>query len=108
VLARVVTIQVKPQKMDECISIFREVNAPSIAERPGFDHGHWWVDRTSGQATSVTFWENEEEEEASRANIPRLVSGMSDVLASDEVYQETFEVVHEQHPVKRSEEASRK
>ena len=108
VLARVVTIQVKPEKMNECISIFREVNAPSIAERPGFDHGHWWVDRTSGQATSVTFWENEEDEEASRANIPRLVSGMSDVLASDEVYQETFEVVHEQHPVEHSEEASRK
>ncbi len=30
-LARVVTIHVRPQKMDECISIFREVNAPSIA-----------------------------------------------------------------------------
>jgi quinol monooxygenase YgiN len=108
VLARVVTIQVRPEKMDECISIFREVNAPSIAERPGFDHGHWWVDRTSGQATSVTFWENGEDEEASRANIPRLVSGMSHVLASEEVYQETFEVVHEQHPVEHSEEASRK
>ncbi len=105
-LARVVTIQVKPEKMDECISIFREVNAPSIPERSGFDHGHWWVDRTSGEATSVTFWENEEDEEASRANVPRLVAGMSHVLATDEVYQETFEVVHEQHPVERSEEAS--
>jgi hypothetical protein len=105
VLARVVTIQVRPQKMDECNSIFREVNAPSIAERAGFDHSHWWVKCTSGQATSVTFWENEENEEASRANIGRLVAGMSQVLASDEVYQETFEVVHEQHPVHRSGEA---
>jgi heme-degrading monooxygenase HmoA len=104
-LARVVTIQVKPEKMDECISIFREVNAPSIAERPGFDHGHWWVERKGGKATSVTFWENAEDEEASRANIPRLVEGMSHVLASEEVYQETFEVVHEQHPIERSEEA---
>ena len=69
-LARVVTIQVKPEKMDECISIFRELNAPSIAERPGFDHGHWWVDRKGGKATSVTFWENAEDEEASRVNIP--------------------------------------
>ena len=104
-LARVVTIQVRPEEMDECISIFREVNAPSIAQRPGFDHGHWWVDRASGQATSVTFWENEEDEEASRANISRLVEGMSHVLASDEVYQEAFEVVHEQHPIVHSEEA---
>jgi hypothetical protein len=104
----VVTTQIKPEKMDECISIFREVNAPSIPERPGFDHGHRWVDRASGQATSVTFWENEEDEEASRANIPRLVTGMSHVLASNEIYQETFEVVHEQHCVERSEEASPK
>jgi hypothetical protein len=105
-LARVVTIQVKPEKMDECISIFKEVNAPSIAARAGFDHGHWWVDRRSGKATSVTFWKNEKDEESSRANIPRLVEGMSDVLGSDEVYQEIFEVVHEQHPIERSEEAS--
>jgi hypothetical protein len=27
-LARVVTIQVKPEQMDECIRIFKEVNAP--------------------------------------------------------------------------------
>jgi heme-degrading monooxygenase HmoA len=105
-LARVVTIQVQPEKMDECIRIFKEVNAPSIAEQPGFNHGHWWVDRTSGEATSVTFWENEDDEEASRANIPRLVEGMSHVLASEEVYQETFELVHNQHPTELSEEAS--
>ena len=100
--ARVVTIQVLPEKMDECIRIFKEVNAPSIAARPGFDHGHWWVDRASGKATSVTFWENEADEKASRANIPRLIEGMSQVLASEEVYQEVFEVVHEQHPTECS------
>ena len=101
-LARVVTIQVLPEKMDECIRIFKEVNAPSIAARPGFDHGHWWVDRASGKATSVTFWENEADEKASRANIPRLIEGMSQVLASEEVYQEVFEVVHEQRPTECS------
>jgi hypothetical protein len=41
VLARVLTIRVGPEKMEECISIFREVNAPSVAARPRFDHGHW-------------------------------------------------------------------
>ena len=44
-----VTVQVKPEKMDECVSIFKEVNAPSIAARPGLDHGHWWVDRHEWQ-----------------------------------------------------------
>ena len=97
-LARVVTIQVRPEKMDECIAIFKEINAPSIAAQPGFNHGHWFVNRASGEATSVTFWENEADEKASRANIPRLVQGMSHVLASQDVYQETFEAVHEAYP----------
>ena len=86
-LARVVTIQVKPEKMNECIRIFKEVNAPSIAARPGFDHGHWWVDRTSGKATSVTFWENEADEETRQANLSRPIEDMSlsHVLALEEV-----------------------
>ena len=50
----------------------------------------------------MTFWENEADEKASRANIPRLTEGMSQVLASEEVYQEVFEVVHEQHPTECS------
>jgi heme-degrading monooxygenase HmoA len=101
-LARVVTIQVRPEKMDECITIFKEINAPSIAAQPGFNHGHWFVNRASGEATSATFWENEADEEKSRANISRLIEGMSQVLASEEVYQEIFEVVHEQPPIERS------
>ena len=40
-LARVVTIRVKPERMEEeCVSTFREMNAPSIVARPGFDRGH--------------------------------------------------------------------
>jgi hypothetical protein len=94
--ARLVEIQVAPDKMDECVAIFRDRNAPSIAAQPGFDHGHWFVDRASGKAISVTFWTNEADERASRANIPRLIEGMAHVLATHDVRQETFETVHEQ------------
>jgi hypothetical protein len=94
--ARLVEIQVAPGKMDECIASFRDRNAPSIAAQPGFDHGHWFVDRTTGKAISVTFWTNESDERASRANIPLLIEGMAQVLATREVRQETFEAVHEQ------------
>jgi heme-degrading monooxygenase HmoA len=97
-LARVVTIRVRPEQMDECVRIFRERNAPAIAAQPGFAHGHWWVDRATGRATSVTFWTNEADERASRANIAGLVARMANVLASDEVDQEICEVVHDQYP----------
>ncbi len=102
--ARVVTIQVRPEKMEKCIGSFRERNAPSIAAQPGFHHGHWFVDRTSGTATSVTFWTDAAGEQASRANTPGLVERMADVLASEEVYQATFEAVHDQYPPGQSAE----
>lgn len=92
--------------MEECIAIFKEINSPTIAVRPGFHHGHWWVNRTSGEATSVTFWLSEADEQASRANIPRLIEGISHVLASDEVYQEAFQTVHHQYPIEKSEAVS--
>jgi hypothetical protein len=69
-LARLVTVRIEPRKMEECISIFRNVNGRSRGARPGFDHGHWWADRASREATSVMFWQNETDE---RASIPRLV-----------------------------------
>ena len=102
-LARVVTIHVRPEKMDECIRIFRERNAPSIGAQPGFHHGHWWVDRVKGAATSVTFWENAAAELASRTNVPGLIERLSEVLASQEVYRETFENVHDQYAPGRRE-----
>ncbi len=102
-LARAVTIRVRPEKVDECVRIFRERNAPSIAAQPGFHHGHWWVDRATGRATSVSFWENEADERASRANSAGLVERMADVLASDEVDQEICELVHDQYPPGRTE-----
>jgi hypothetical protein len=54
----------------------------------------------------MTFWENKADEKASLANVPHLVEGMSHVLASGEIYQDTFELVQDQHRIERSDEAS--
>jgi antibiotic biosynthesis monooxygenase len=97
--ARVVTIRVRLDQVDECIRIFKEVNAPSIARHRGFDHGHWWADRETGRATSVTFWDTAEHERGSRVNIERLIEGMAHVLATHEVEQEIFERVHDEYSV---------
>jgi hypothetical protein len=40
-LDRVVTIQVKQEKLEECLAILKKVNVSSVAVRQGFDHGHW-------------------------------------------------------------------
>jgi len=99
VYARVVKIEARPDRIEECIRIFREVNGPSIARQPGFDHGHWWADRDTGEAVSVTFWDTAEHERASRADVPALITGMAHVLATHEVSQHSYERVHDQHPI---------
>jgi heme-degrading monooxygenase HmoA len=96
-LARVVEIQVEPGKIDECISILRDRNAPAVAAQPGFNHGHWLVDRQTGRCMSVTFWETPEDEIESRASVPGLLEKMGNVLATKDVRQEAFDVVHDQH-----------
>lgn len=97
-IARVITIKVRPERMDDCITTFRDVTGPSIARQEGFNHGHWWVDRTSGEAWSVTFWDTTEHEQASRANVSGLIKDLSDVLATHEVTQNIYEHVHDQFP----------
>jgi hypothetical protein len=97
--ARVVSVDVRPERMDDCIRIFQEVNGPSIARQPGFEHGHWWVDRDSGEAVSVTFWDTAEHERSSRTNIPALIAGMAEVLCSHEVSQRSYERVHDQYSI---------
>ena len=60
-LARVVTIQVRPEKMDECISIFRERNAPSIASQEvGFarlrtNYAHGQLKKREKQAVLASY-----------------------------------------------------
>jgi len=52
-LARVVTIRVKPEKMEECISIFGEVNAPSVAAgRASTAGAGGWTAPAGGQPPS--------------------------------------------------------
>jgi heme-degrading monooxygenase HmoA len=93
--ARLVSVEVRPDRVDECIAVFREKNARALAEQAGFRHVYYFMNRRTGKVTSVTFWNTEADEKASRANIPRLIDNMGDLLAADEVHQETLEVVHE-------------
>jgi heme-degrading monooxygenase HmoA len=57
--ARVTRATVPPDKLDEGIATFRTTVLPSMATRPGYLGGLLLVDRQSGAARSVTYWEDE-------------------------------------------------
>ena len=93
--ARLVSVQVESNRVDECIAVFREQNAVALAAQPGFHKVYYFMNRPTGKVTSVTLWNTKADEKASRQNIARLIDNIGDLLVAEEVHQETLEVVHQ-------------
>ena len=63
--ARVVTGQYQPGKLDEGEQIYRESILPEARQQPGFKGALGLVDRSSGKAISISFWQTEANAQAS-------------------------------------------
>jgi len=92
--ARLVTVSVRPEMSDDTVAVFKQQNAPGLATLPGFLKVYYGMNRQTGKVTTLTLWDTEANERASRANIPRTIENMAGMLAAEEVHQETLEVVH--------------
>lgn len=57
--ARVVTVQIQPDKTDEAISIYRDSVVPAGKQQKGFKGALLLADPNTGKAISVTLWETE-------------------------------------------------
>ena len=66
--ARVVTVQYQPGKSDEGEQLYRQSILPEARQQPGFKGVIGLIDRSSGKAISITFWENEASAQASGAS----------------------------------------
>ena len=62
--ARVTTVQVSPDKVDEAIRLWRESVMPAAKQQKGFKSGRLLVDRKTGRAVSVGLWETEADTQA--------------------------------------------
>ena len=93
--ARVVTGQYHPGKLDEGEQMYRQSILPEARQQPGFKGAIGLIDRSSGKAISITFWENEASAQASgasssygQAQLAKIASLFDGALAI-----ETYEVV---------------
>jgi heme-degrading monooxygenase HmoA len=57
--ARMTTLQVEPNKVDEGIRFFREQSLAAARRQPGFQGARLLIDRQAGKAYAVTLWESE-------------------------------------------------
>ncbi|MCI0693053.1 antibiotic biosynthesis monooxygenase [candidate division KSB1 bacterium] len=56
---RVVVVQVKPDKMDEVLSIWRDSVLPVVKQLQGFKNALLLTNRETGKGISLTLWETE-------------------------------------------------
>ena len=66
--ARVVTVQIKPGRMDDAISIYRDSVVPAANQLPGSKGLRLLTDATTGKCISISLWETEADMEAGEAS----------------------------------------
>lgn len=66
--ARVTTLYVKPETIDEAIRIYEDSVVPAARAQKGFHSATLLVDRKAAKGLSVTYWENEADALANEEN----------------------------------------
>ena len=91
--ARVSTVDVRPGKMDEIVSVSRDSVLPAARIQQGFEGGLWLIDPDNNKAMIFTLWQTEEDMEAGEASgYYREQLGKFGGLLAEEVAREAYEV----------------
>ena len=59
--ARLVLVQVNPEKVDETINIYGESVVPAAKSQKGYKGIYMLVDRKTGKGVSISLWDSEED-----------------------------------------------
>jgi heme-degrading monooxygenase HmoA len=66
--ARLTTMHVKPEKIDEAIKIYKKSVVPAAKSQQGFVAAYLLTDRPTGRGISMTIWKSEEDALANEHN----------------------------------------
>ncbi len=75
--ARVSTIQGTPDRIDEGISNYKKMVIPTMKNMAGFKQALLMVDRKSGKTVGITFWDTEQNIQASTSAGDKLMSQLA-------------------------------
>jgi heme-degrading monooxygenase HmoA len=91
--ARVTIVQIRPGKMDEAISIFRDSVVPAGKEQKGHQGHYLLTDREKGKGISISLWETEADLTAGESSGHYLaqLAKFKDIFAAPPV-RENYEV----------------
>ena len=91
--ARVTTVQVRPDKMDEAIGIYRDSVTPAAQQQKGFKGLLMLTDRNTGKGISIALWETEADMMAGESSgyFQQQLAKFKDVFSAPPV-REQYEV----------------
>jgi hypothetical protein len=81
-IARVVSIQGKPEKVNEVIHYFQDQVLPAAKKIKGFKEGYMMVNRQNGKITGMTIWESQQGIQDSNSNAQRFIPQMAQMVGS--------------------------
>ena len=92
-LARVSTIQGKPQQVEDGIRQYREQVMSAVKKMAGFKGAYFLVDRKSGKEVSITLWDTEKNlQDSAKAADQLRAQASQTVAASKPPIVEIYEV----------------
>jgi heme-degrading monooxygenase HmoA len=59
--ARVITVQLKSDKLDDAVRHYRERSIPAVKSQKGFKSNYLLINRETGKAISVAFWDSKQD-----------------------------------------------
>jgi hypothetical protein len=97
--ARMITCKVKPDCVDAVKELIEQAVTPVAREQPGYRGSIGLVDRGTGQAIFLTFWETSADLERTEIGsyLPGQIARVAHLLDGPTV-SETFEVAHSAGP----------
>ena len=93
IFARITTIQIKSNTLDETEKIYRESVIPAAKSQKGYQRTYLLTDRKTGKGMAITFWDSEEDAVANEQSgyYQEQINKFKDVFATPPV-REGYEV----------------
>lgn len=92
-IARMTTIQLSPERLEDGVRFFHEQLLPTLQGPVGFQGGYALVNRQSGTLVAITLWETAAALQASEAVLNRLrAQGVQTLAATQPPTTEVYEV----------------
>ncbi len=91
--ARVTVTQMKPDRLDEAVTLFAESAMPAARTQKGFKAMYLLTDRASGKGLTISFWESEADANANEQSgyYQEQINKFKDLLAAPPT-RESYEI----------------